>query len=269
MGYQFKRWHGVAALSAAGVLVLPAFASAQTVDDLVDQYSVVNVGIAQEALSNSGLNEQWNTVIQGNATAQLADSSANGGDADATSDSAVADALAGFGGVSAAANAAESANDSTGGNSQTTGAAVAANAISGSVSQSQDNSSDNLATGEAAEVLAAVIQTSEVNIGISQDATANSGLNFQDNTTVQGNATEQVAASSANGGSASASSIDDEAISTAGDGGDSAAGNAAMSSNTSSGGNSQTTGGATASNSSSFDVSQSSSNSSINTAEGE
>ena len=267
MGYQFKRWHGVAALSAAGVLVLPAFASAQTVDDLVDQFSEVNVGIVQVALSNSGLNFQDNTTAQGNDTVQLADSSAEGGDADATSDSDVADALAGFGGASAAANAAESANDSTGGNSQTTGAAVAANAVSGSVSQSQDNSSDNLALGDDAEVLAAVIQTNEVNIDIVQAAVANSGLNFQDNTTAQGNVTEQVAASSANGGAASATSVDDEAISTAGDGGDSAAGNAATSSNTASGGNSQTAGGATASNSSSFDVSQSSSNSSINTAD--
>ena len=176
MGYQFKKWHGVAALSAAGVLVLPAFASAQTVDDLVDQFSVVNVDLVQVALSNSGLNFQDNTTAQGNDTVQLADSSANGGDADATSDSDVADALAGFGGASAAANAAESANDSTGGNSQTTGAAVAANAVSGSVSQSQDNSSDNLAFGDDAEVLAAVIQTSEVNIGIVQAAVANSGL---------------------------------------------------------------------------------------------
>ena len=48
MRYQFKRWHGVAALSAAGVFVLPAFASAQTVDDLVDQFSVVNVGIVRK-----------------------------------------------------------------------------------------------------------------------------------------------------------------------------------------------------------------------------
>jgi hypothetical protein len=258
----------VAALSAAGVLVLPAFASAQTVDELVDQYSVVNVEILQEALSNSGLNEQSSGVFQGNDTVQLADSEANGGDADATSDSSVADALAGFGGASAAANAAESANDSSGGNSQTTGAAVAANAVSGTVSQSADNSPDNLAVGDGAEVLQAVIQTNEVNIGILQAADANSGANFQDNTTEQGNVTDQVAVSSANGGSASATSTDDEAISTAGDGGDSAAGNLAASSNTSSGGNSQTAGGATASNSSSFSSTQSSSNSSVNTADG-
>jgi len=271
--YQFKKWHGVAALSAAGVFVLPAVASAQEATDIVDQFSVVNIGLVQTALSNSGLNFQDNTVAQANVTEQLSESEANGGDAVATSDAAVADALSGFGGVSAAGNAAESTNDSTGDNSQTTGAAVAANAVSGSVSQSQDNTSDNFAEslGDSATAIAAsaVVQTSEVNIGIDQTALANSGLNFQDNTTAQGNVTEQLALSSANGGDAVATSADEEAIATSGDGGDSAAANAASSANSSSGGNSQTAGGATASNSSSFDVSQSSSNSSTNTATGD
>ena len=45
-----------------------------------------------------------------------------------------------------------------------------------------------------------MIQTREVNIGIVQAAVANSGLNFQDNTTAQGNVTDQLALSSANGG---------------------------------------------------------------------
>ena len=266
MRYQFKRWHGVAALSAAGVFVLPAVASAQEAVDIVDQFSDVNIDLVQVSLANSGLNFQDNDTFQGNATLQAAVSDADGGDADATSDADVADAFAGFGGAAAAANAAMSSNDSTGDNSQTSGAAVATNAVAGSVAQGQDNTSDNFAEGDDALATSAVVQTAVVNIGIDQTSVANSGLNFQDNTTAQGNLTGQLAVGIADGGDATATSVDDEAIATAGDGGEAASLNEAESSNSSTGGNSQTSGSATSSNSSNFDVAQGQSNSSVNTA---
>ena len=277
MRYQMKRWHGVAALGAAGVLVLPAVASADDdaeAGEVVDQYVIVDVDILQQAASNTGLNEQINAVLQGNDTVQDADASADSGDADAVTDGtleeAVADALAGFGGDAASTNDATSTNDSTGDNSLTTGAAAASNTLSGSVTQNQSSIADNLAVavddGDAAAG-ALVLQGAEAKIWIGQSASANSGYNSQVNITAQGNVTDQVSTSSANGGSASAGS-GSESISTAGDGGIATSGNTSSSSNTSSGGNSVSTGNASSSNSTSFSVTQTNSSDVINTAEG-
>lgn len=296
MTHKARTWRGVGALAAAGAFTIPFAASAQNgaeaptavARDNVVQEKWASIAVDGWARANTGRNVQINTTAQEAIIEQDALATADGGDADsealpASPDSidpipvAIADALGGTGGDALAENSATAAsNTASGGNSMTTGAAAASNAATVAVTQTQDNSSDDVAdasqTGDApaggatARATSRVRQTAEAQVEISGSAEANSGGNLQVNDSSQFSAIGQVSTAPADGGHATAGG-GGEATSTGGDGGIATASNSAgTASNTASGGNSMTTGAASATNSSSVTITQSSTNSSVTTA---
>ena len=111
----------------------------------VDQVATVDIIVTQVAESNSGYNEQVNTVDQANFTDQSASASGDGGAAESTAPGA-SDSLGGDGGSATAGNSSSSSNEAAGGNTVETGDASSSNSSTIDVSQSSSNTSTNTST---------------------------------------------------------------------------------------------------------------------------